>query len=411
MNDTNSNTRPETDRTSVRMWPGITAGLVIGLIAFILSFDALRLVFVSCGINPYLSWGGPVCVDGTILLCTWATWGFKKGHIRGGWYPWAGLVLFSGCSIGGNALHALINNGLELPAWAPATIMSIPPVAMLYATHLIVIIAGDRLDKVNALIGRTLDDTETKTPTESMTASMSEPLTAPSSAPVPPAPATPAYETVPPAYEPATVEKPNLRDFAWSAPTPADLAIDDTEADASPKAVEANATADASTTEKPALDIQADPRTMPEAEHTPTMTEPAAPEPQDEPEPESVSVEPELESEGTAGNIDGPDTITVEPSAETTREGEADPTRGKAADGTDSERTGEQEPEPLPAPLAALSRNEARDAAKWLAWADRMHEQGLPLNWQTAQDAGIVSSTSTAKRRLRVYRQAYPDRF
>ena len=406
MNDTNSNTRPETDRTSVRMWPGITAGLVIGLIAFILSFDALRLVFVSCGINPYLSWGGPVCVDGTILLCTWATWGFKKGHIRGGWYPWAGLVLFSGCSIGGNALHALINNGLELPAWAPATIMSIPPVAMLYATHLIVIIAGDRLDKVNALTSRTLDDTETKTPTESMTASTAEPLTAPSSAP-----ATPAYETVPPAYEPATVEKPNLRDFAWSAPTPADLAIDDTEADASPKAVEANATADASTTEKPALDIQADPRTMPETEHTPTMTEPAAPEPQDEPEPESVSVEPEPESEGTAGNIDGPDTITVEPSAETTREGEADPTQGKAADGTDGERTGEREPEPLPAPLAALSRNEARDAAKWLAWADRMHEQGLPLNWQTAQDAGIVSSTSTAKRRLRVYRQAYPDRF
>lgn len=397
MNDTNSNTRPETDRTSVRMWPGITAGLVIGLIAFILSFDALRLVFVSCGINPYLSWGGPVCVDGTILLCTWATWGFKKGHIRGGWYPWAGLVLFSGCSIGGNALHALINNGLELPAWAPAIIMSIPPVAMLYATHLIVIIAGDRLDKVNALIGRTLDDTETKTPTEPMTASTAEPLTAPSSAPVPP-----AYETVPPAYEPATVEKPNLRDFAWSAPTPADLAIDDTEADASPKAVEANATADASTTENPALDIQADPRTMPEAEHTPTMTEPAAPEPQDEPEPES---------EETAGNIDGPDTITVEPSAETTREGEADPTQGKAADGTDGERTGEREPEPLPAPLAALSRNEARDAAKWLAWADRMHEQGLPLNWQTAQDAGIVSSTSTAKRRLRVYRQAYPDRF
>lgn len=404
MNDTNSNTRPETDRTSVRMWPGITAGLVIGLIAFILSFDALRLVFVSCGINPYLSWGGPVCVDGTILLCTWATWGFKKGHIRGGWYPWAGLVLFSGCSIGGNALHALINNGLELPAWAPATIMSIPPVAMLYATHLIVIIAGDRLDKVNALIGRTLDDTETKTPTESMTASTAEPLTAPSSAPVPPALATPAYE-------PATVEKPNLRDFAWSAPTPADLAIDDTEADASPKAVEANATADASTTENPALDIQADPRTMPETEHTPTMTEPAAPEPQDEPEPESVSVEPELESEGTAGNIDGPDTITVEPSAETTREGEADPTQEEAADGTDGERTGEREPEPLPAPLAALSRNEARDAAKWLAWADRMHEQGLPLNWQTAQDAGIVSSTSTAKRRLRVYRQAYPDRF
>lgn len=68
-----------------------------------LSFDALRLVFVACGINPYLSWGGPVCVDGTILLCTWATWGFKKGHIRGSAYPWVGLVLFSSFSIAGNA--------------------------------------------------------------------------------------------------------------------------------------------------------------------------------------------------------------------------------------------------------------------------------------------------------------------
>lgn len=58
------------ERSSVKMWPGITAGIIIGLIAFVLSFDALRLVFVACGINPYLSWGGPVCVDGTILLCT-----------------------------------------------------------------------------------------------------------------------------------------------------------------------------------------------------------------------------------------------------------------------------------------------------------------------------------------------------
>lgn len=46
------------ERSSVKMWPGITAGIIIGLIAFVLSFDALRLVFVACGINPYLSWGG-----------------------------------------------------------------------------------------------------------------------------------------------------------------------------------------------------------------------------------------------------------------------------------------------------------------------------------------------------------------
>ncbi|MFQ9101197.1 MAG: DUF2637 domain-containing protein [Bifidobacterium adolescentis] len=114
------------ERSSVKMWPGITAGIIIGLIAFVLSFDALRLVFVACGINPYLSWGGPVCVDGTILLCTWATWGFKKGHIRGSAYPWVGLVLFSSFSIAGNALHAMLNTGFHLPAWVPPVIMSIP---------------------------------------------------------------------------------------------------------------------------------------------------------------------------------------------------------------------------------------------------------------------------------------------
>ena len=32
------------ERSSVKMWPGITAGIIIGLIAFVLSFDAC----VSC---------------------------------------------------------------------------------------------------------------------------------------------------------------------------------------------------------------------------------------------------------------------------------------------------------------------------------------------------------------------------
>ena len=143
--------------SSVSMWPGIAAGTVIGVIAFVLSFDALRLVFVSCGINPWLSWGGPVCVDGTILLCTWATWGFRKAHIRGAWYPWLGLVLFSGFSIAGNALHAVLSTGVTLPAWVPPLIMSIPPIALLYATHLIVIIAGDRLDKTIRTVTPTAD--------------------------------------------------------------------------------------------------------------------------------------------------------------------------------------------------------------------------------------------------------------
>ena len=131
MND--KKTKEVDGRESVSMLPGVTVGVMIAVIAFVLSFDALRLVFVSSGINPLLSWGGPLCVDGTILLCTWATWGFRKGHIRGRWYPWAGLVLFSLFSVTGNALHAWLNAGGMLPTWGAPAIMSIPPIALLYS--------------------------------------------------------------------------------------------------------------------------------------------------------------------------------------------------------------------------------------------------------------------------------------
>lgn len=223
------------ERSSVKMWPGITAGIIIGLIAFVLSFDALRLVFVACGINPYLSWGGPVCVDGTILLCTWATWGFKKGHIRGSAYPWVGLVLFSSFSIAGNALHAMLNTGFHLPAWVPPVIMSIPPVALLYATHLIVIIAGDRLDKINTVlpVGLTvMEDTDVPAP-----------VPAPSAMPAPAIPSEPPASAPEPA-EPAKPEIPDLFDFQTIVP-----AMED---DAAPKADEAEApAADAQAEEKP----------------------------------------------------------------------------------------------------------------------------------------------------------------
>ena len=47
------------ERSSVKMWPGITAGIIIGLIAFVLSFDAC----VSCSWHaastvPELGWPG-----------------------------------------------------------------------------------------------------------------------------------------------------------------------------------------------------------------------------------------------------------------------------------------------------------------------------------------------------------------
>ena len=255
------------------MWPGIAAGITIGLIAFVLSFDALRLVFVACGINPRLSWGGPVCVEGTILLCTLATGGFKKGHIRGSVYPWIGLVLFSGFSIAGNALHAMLSTGYNLPSWVPPLIMSIPPVALLYATHLIVIIAGDRLDKINT----TVDATAHEQIEEGAEQSTSQ-TTARTTPEPEPHPATPA--SIP--------ELPDLYD--WRIPVP------DTEDDARPKADEAEApAADASTSIEP-TSVQ------------PTQNKPAS-------IPDSTAQSPD-----TREQADAIETQAVEPARPTTSE-------------------------------------------------------------------------------------------
>lgn len=369
------------ERSSVKMWPGITAGIIIGLIAFVLSFDALRLVFVSCGINPWLSWGGPVCVDGTILLCTWATWGFKKGHIRGSAYPWVGLVLFSGFSIAGNALHAMINTGFRLPSWVPPVIMSIPPVALLYATHLIVIIAGDRLDKINTATDATrvpeAAPRETRVPVE----------------PVQPAPVpmpTPVAETKPEAETEPMI--PDLFDFQTIVP--------DMEDDADPKAEEAEApVADAS---------------------TPTITTSDSNVPQ-----------PVMESRVTIPTLVEVSTVTPDIPTETTPEPEAEPVE----DTTPSEMPvtaveTEEEKEPTDAQTETEAGNEpatddavktkpkktrrnkaGADDEEWLAWLDECKAQNETPTSAKAVEAGLASSSSTAKRYLARIRKEHPERF
>lgn len=135
------------DHDTVRLLPGIIVGTLIAIIAFILSFDALRILFIDCGLDPRLAWGGPLCVDGIIILTTWAVWGFRKARLRHRWYPWMGFLLSGLLSVAGNALHAWTTTGASLPQWIPPMVMAVPPVALMYATHLIVIIAGDRHDR------------------------------------------------------------------------------------------------------------------------------------------------------------------------------------------------------------------------------------------------------------------------
>lgn len=374
------------ERSSVKMWPGITAGIIIGLIAFVLSFDALRLVFVSCGINPWLSWGGPVCVDGTILLCTWATWGFKKGRIRGSAYPWVGLVLFSGFSIAGNALHAMINTGFRLPSWVPPVIMSIPPVALLYATHLIVIIAGDRLDKINTATDATrvpeAAPRETRVPVEPVKAQPVQP--APVPMPTPVAETKPAAETEP--------MIPDLFDFQTIVP--------DMEDDADPKAEEAEApVADAS---------------------TPTITTSDSNVPQ-----------PVMESHVTIPTLVEVSTVIPDLPTETTPEPEAEPVEDTTPSEMPVTAVGtEEEKEPTDAQTETEAGNEpatddavktkpkktrrnkaGADDEEWLAWLDEFKAQNETPTSTKAVEAGLASSSSTAKRYLARIRKEHPERF
>lgn len=374
------------ERSSVKMWPGITAGIIIGLIAFVLSFDALRLVFVSCGINPWLSWGGPVCVDGTILLCTWATWGFKKGHIRGSAYPWVGLVLFSGFSIAGNALHAMINTGFRLPSWVPPVIMSIPPVALLYATHLIVIIAGDRLDKINTATDATrvpeAAPRETRVPVEPVKAQPVQP--APVPMPTPVAETKPAAETEP--------MIPDLFDFQTIVP--------DMEDDADPKAEEA---------EVPVADAS-----------TPTITTSDSNVPQ-----------PVMESHVTIPTLVAASTVIPDLPTETTPEPEAEPVEDTTPSEMPVTAVGtEEEKEPTDAQTETEAGNEpatddavktkpkktrrnkaGADDEEWLAWLDEFKAQNETPTSTKAVEAGLASSSSTAKRYLARIRKEHPERF
>ena len=378
------------ERSSVKMWPGITAGIIIGLIAFVLSFDALRLVFVSCGINPWLSWGGPVCVDGTILLCTWATWGFKKGHIRGSAYPWVGLVLFSGFSIAGNALHAMINTGFRLPSWVPPVIMSIPPVALLYATHLIVIIAGDRLDKINTFSPATdaarvpeAALRETRVPVEPVKAQPVQP------APVPMP--TPVVETKPETETEPMI--PDLFDFQTIVPNMED--------DADPKAEEAEApVADASTptittsdsnVPQPVMESHVTIPTLVEASTvTPDIPTETTPEPEAEPVEDTTPSETPVTAVGTEEEKDPTD-------AQTETEAGNEPATDDAAETKPRKKT---------------RRNKAgADDEEWLAWLDELKAQNETPTSSKAMEAGLASSSSTAKRYLARIRKEHPERF
>lgn len=375
MND--KKTKEVDGRESVSMLPGVTVGVMIAVIAFVLSFDALRLVFVSSGINPLLSWGGPLCVDGTILLCTWATWGFRKGHIRGRWYPWAGLVLFSLFSVTGNALHAWLNAGGMLPTWGAPAIMSIPPIALLYSTHLIVIIAGDRQDKLARTTGKAAgpDDGHAGPAAATPETAGTEPGKA-----TEPAPADPLdrYLFDPPAPAEADEGRERKGD-------PEDIPFDQ---DLSWPSVTSATTTSARAT-KPTV-------------HMVRMDQAHAD--QDLADQDRMGRKPEMDPKGQPGPEAGGHAGHAEPEPAESHEG-AMSGPDRSSDTGSAHDAGPKAGEPARKATAGF------DPDEWLAWADRLKANGETVTSTRAVADGLASSTTTAKRRLHTLRREHPGRF
>lgn len=190
------------------LWPLMALATLIAVMAFVLSFDALRTLGIACGIQPALGWMFPLIVDVPVLAFTWATWVFKTRGMGQG-YPWAMLILFSAVSLVGNALHAhpVETNGMLLPDWTASLLMTMPPIALLATSHMMVTAASRSYDLETV---EPEQPDEARTPTEELwpIEPEQEPIEEPEAVEQP----TESIETPepePPIKEPETGEQPD----------------------------------------------------------------------------------------------------------------------------------------------------------------------------------------------------------
>lgn len=109
-----------------------TAGTVaVGGLAFALSFTALSELAAANGVAESQAWMLPLVIDGGVIVATSATVALR----RHSWYAWALLVFSSLVSVAGNVVHAGPRGVVAM------VIAAIPPLWLLAATHLTVMLA------------------------------------------------------------------------------------------------------------------------------------------------------------------------------------------------------------------------------------------------------------------------------
>ncbi|MFT4299516.1 MAG: DUF2637 domain-containing protein [Aeromicrobium sp.] len=126
------------------VWALMVGVTILAAGAFTLSFDALRTLAIAAGLRERLAWLWPVIVDGFIVVATVAAV-VLRGRGRASWYPWLALAAAATVSIAGNALHARTTADLTVLTTTTACIVSaVPAVALLLASHLLVIVMEAR---------------------------------------------------------------------------------------------------------------------------------------------------------------------------------------------------------------------------------------------------------------------------
>jgi|GEM_PF-1143352 len=126
-------------------WTVAIAVVALAAGAFTLSFAALRDLAAAAGIDHGLSFLWPLIVDGFIVVATLSAFSLRDRGPATTWYPWAALVLFAGLSVAGNALHmtTLPPELVTVPQWIAVVVSSVPAIALLIASHLLVVMLND----------------------------------------------------------------------------------------------------------------------------------------------------------------------------------------------------------------------------------------------------------------------------
>ncbi|UJD20874.1 hypothetical protein SEA_ZIMMER_36 [Mycobacterium phage Zimmer] len=115
---------------------GVATGgtVAVGGLAFALSFTALSDLAAHNGVPASQSWMLPLVIDGGVIVATAATVALK------GRYAWFLLLLGSLVSVAGNVAHAQPHGLL------PMFIAAVPPLWLLAATHLTVLLSRQGSD-------------------------------------------------------------------------------------------------------------------------------------------------------------------------------------------------------------------------------------------------------------------------